>query len=431
MKKNHDETNTKELKNHKKLIIFVILMIIILIVAFLLYFLFQKYNAQGQVKQFEKDIENNEYNKIAHTLTSNEHKFTKIEAKNFVNYVKSDNQFPKFKKEINNIKDNIKKDEQYSIKLGAITDNKGKPILSIKKDGKKFFFLDKITLEPHLYPVYVKEYDNSATYEYELDDKVKTFADKNNTTKIGKFFVGEYSIDSEKTIKNSQVNGKTNGQLFFNTDNKNHSGKIIVDDSFNQAWFKPSIDSENLLDKDSIKIVINDKDTKYNPNKVYGKYPLDDKPVKVYAVGKVDDKTFKSKPITLSRNHSQQPQNLKFKFNKPEIERYKHDTEDIKKEAKKFMKDYMNHLNKAYKKGDYDYIKNYIEKNSKLEGKIKKATKEKESINYKIKSFDSIERNKNKLTITITKSNNDYKTKGRYELKFDDRNQFKVTNYKD
>lgn len=431
MNTNQTEKNTKKANNHKKLTITIILIVIILAISLLLYFIYQKYNAQGQIEQFEKNVENNDYKQIANTLSSNEHEFTTKEAQNFVKYVKKDNNFKQFQKEINNIKKNIKKDKQYSVKLGEITDNKDKTILSIKKDGKKYFFLDKITFEPQLYPVYVKEYSNNAIYEYELGKKVKTSTEKNSISKVGDFFVGKYSIDTKKTIKDNKIIGEVNGQLFFNTENRNNDGKIIADDSFNQGWFKAKTNAKKLLDDNSIKLMINDQEEEYNPNKVYGKYPLENKTFNIQAIGKIDDKVFKSETISLNRNGDNQPQNINLKFDLPKIKRYKHDTEDIKKEAKSFLEDYMDHLNKAYDKGDYDYIKNDIDKGTELAKRIKKETKHKQKINYKIKSFDTIERSNNKLNIKLTKSNNDYTTTGTYTLKFDYKNQFKITDYKD
>ena len=148
-------------------------------------------------------------------------------------------------------------------------------------------------------------------------------------------------------------------------------------------------------------------------------------------MGKIDDKEFRTNTVKLKENPNQDIQNVKLEFDKAKVHRYKYDTDDKKDKSKDFMKKYMKHLNKAYNKGDYDYIKNDIDKGSDLAKRIKKETKHKQKIEYKIKSFDKIERNGNKLNIKLTKSNNDYTTQATYTLKFDYKDQFKITEYKD
>lgn len=431
MDNNQDYKKTQEKKSHKGLMVTLILIIFIIAITICIYFLIQKYNAKGQVERFEKAVQENEYTLVSKTLSNNNKTISKSEAKNFVKYIKKDSNYPKFKKEVNNIKAHIDNEEDNSVSLGSITDSKNKKIITIKKDGKKFLFLDKVSFEPHLYKVYVKEFDNTAIYEYKLDKKLETLADKNKMSKIGTFFVGNYTIDAEKTIKNTELNGKVNGQLVINTDNKNSKGQVIAEDVFNQIWFKSKLVSSDELDQDSFKLYINGKETDYKENKVYGKYPYKNQPISVYAVGKIDNKEFKTKTLKVNKNHNQKLQNIKLDFDEAKVHRYKYDTDDKKNKSKEFMKDYMENLNKAYKKGDYDYIKNDIEKGSKLESRIKNATKDKKNIEYKIKSFDKIEREDSQMYITITKTNSNYSTKSKYTLKFDDKNQFKITDYKD
>lgn len=431
MVNNQDYKRTQVKKSHKKLIITLIIVILMIAFSILIYFLIQKYNAKGQMDKFERAVKDNDYNTVSNILTNNNHKFTKVEAKNFVKYVKKDNNYSKFQNEVKSIKKNIKEDKQHSSNLGSFTDSNNKKVLTVNKDGKKFFILDKIAFKPHLYNVYVKELDNKAVYEYKLDKSIKTIADKNKLSKIGEFFVGNYTIDAQKTFKDSEVNGTTNGQLIINTDKKNKKGQVIADDVFSQITFKPKLHSSKELDKDSFKLYINNKETDYIDNKVYGKYPYINDPISVYAVGKIDDKEFKTSTVKLKENPNQDLQNVKLEFDKAKVHRYKYDTDDKKDKSKDFMKKYMKHLNKAYSKGDYDYVKNDIDKGSELAERIKKETHDKQKINYEIKSFDKIKRNGNKLNIKLTKSNNNYITTASYTLKFDYKDQFKVTEYKD
>lgn len=430
MNNKQEYKRTQEKKSHKKLIIATVVVFLIIGVSLFLYFLVQKFNAQGQVERFENAVENREYNTISETLTNSNHKFSKIEAENFVKYVNKDNNYKHFKDEISEIKKNIKKNKEYTVDLGSITDSNKKKILTVKKDGKKYFFLDRVSFEPHLYDVYVKEYNNEAVYEYALDSKSKAVAEPNKLSKVGKFFVGNYSIDTQKTIKTPQINGKINGQLFFNTDKKDKNGKVIATDVFNQSWFKTVLEHSNELDKDSLKLYVNGNSVDYKPNKVYGKYPNKEKSISIYATGKIDDKTFKSNTIKVDQNHEQEMQNVHLSFDKSDVHRYRYDTDDIKDKSKDFMKEYLNKLNKAYSKADYDYVKNYIDKDSKLKKQIKQKMKHKQKIDYKIKSFDKIKRDKDIVYLTVTKTNKNYETKGTYKLKYKD-NKIKLIEYSD
>lgn len=429
---NHQEYKRKqEKRSHKKLIITLTTIVLVIVLSAFIYFLVQKYNAKGQIDKFEKAVKDNDYNTVSKVMSNNSHNFTEVEAKNFVRYVKKNDNYNKFQSELKGIKKKIREDNPDYSNLGSFTDSNDKKILTVNKDGKKFLILDNIAFKPYLYSVYVKELDNKAVYEYKLDKNIRTIADKNKLSKIGEFFVGNYSIDAQKTFKDSEVNGKTNGQLIINTDKKNKKGQVVADDVFSQVSFKTKLQDEKELDKDSFKLYINNNETDYNKNKVYGKYPYTENPISVYAVGKIDDKEFRTNTVKLKENPNQDIQNVKLEFDKAKVHRYKYDTDDKKDKSKDFMKKYMKHLNKAYSKGDYDYIKNDIDKGSDLAKRIKKETKHKQKIEYKIKSFDKIERNGNKLNIKLTKSNNDYTTKATYTLKFDYKDQFKITEYKD
>ncbi|AYX88742.1 hypothetical protein EGX68_00180 (plasmid) [Staphylococcus cohnii] len=89
--------------------------------------------------------------------------------------------------QLNKAQSNIDKDKQYRVDLGTITDAKDRTIIDIKKDGKKFFLIDKLAFTPHFNRVYVTENDNTGVYNYKLDGKRHTSSDKNSTSEIGQF----------------------------------------------------------------------------------------------------------------------------------------------------------------------------------------------------------------------------------------------------
>ena len=108
---NHQEYKRKqEKKSHKKLIITLTTIVLIIILSVFIYFLIQKYNAKGQIDKFEKAVKDNDYNTVSKIISNNSHNFTKVEAKNFVKYVKKDNNYSKFQSEVKSIKKNIKEE---------------------------------------------------------------------------------------------------------------------------------------------------------------------------------------------------------------------------------------------------------------------------------------------------------------------------------
>ncbi|PZO97017.1 MAG: hypothetical protein DI615_05945 [Gardnerella vaginalis] len=159
------------------------------------------------------------------------------------------------------------------------------------QQNQKFFLIDKLAFTPHFNKVYVTENDNTGVYNYKLDGKRHTSSDKNSTSEIGQFFVGRYSINANKEIKQSLVNGQSKGKLEFDTDNTDAKNRIIANQSFDQAKFKVNLENTKLLDNNSISLVINGHKSKYSPNKIYGYYSNNDS-IQVAAKGKVENKSF-------------------------------------------------------------------------------------------------------------------------------------------
>lgn len=408
---------------YKKIIIISTIILFILVLIALIYYLIIKNNARGQFNDFKEAVNSNHYSKLSEMLSNNEDNITKTEAKHFVEYVKKDSNNIRFKKEMKTVEKNLKNDDK--VDLGTITDVNDKPIITFKKNGKQFLFLDKIAIKPHLYTVYVKELDNKSVYKYEQNKLKQVAVSKNSTSKVGKFFVGKYSIDTEKEFKDNAITGTVHGQLFINTDDK---GKIIADDEFNQSSFKVKLNNNEKLDKNSLKLYINNNQVDYQENKVYGKYP-NKNGIELYATGLVDDKKFYTNKIDI--NNTNKIENIDLSFNKKKIERHKHDNDQLKSEAKDFIKQYLKHLNKAYKKADYDYVKNDIEKGSRLEKQIKKTTQSKQNINYRIKSFKDINVDNNKIKISVVKENKGMETPATYTIKHDNMKHYKLTKYDD
>lgn len=423
-----EEQTKKKGKNHK--IIIIASIIILLIVGFFFY-LIQKNNATGQVEKFKSAIEKNEYGYVSKVLSNNNDEISKTQAKYFIEYIKKPQNHKRFNKEIEQIEKNIKDNKQNNTDFGSLTDSKHSDIVTVKKNGKKLMFLDKITFKPHLYQAYVKEYDNVGVYNYNIGKDMKSVTDKQKLSSVGKFFVGRYTIDTEKTIKDSLINGKVNGQMFIDTDERNSKGKIIVDDTFHQAWFKTTISNAQELENNKIKLHINNKETEFKPNKIYGKYAVNSD-LSVYATGVYEDKKFKTKPIKVERNHNHDIQQLELAFSKSEIDEYKVETEKLKTKSKDFMNKYVSDLNKAYDKHDYSKVDKYIKPNSKLEKQLLKLMKSKEKVKYNNLKFVDVSRENNKIKIIMDKQLKGKKVKSEYILKQKHfKGDFEIIKYKD
>src|SRR5699024_8426097 len=236
-------TEKEDKRNYKKpLIIVGIILVILIIIGLVIYFVINTQDAEAQVKEFEKAVEKKDYSKLSNLLTTNEQRVTEEDAQHFVNYLEQGNNKDKFDKQITQIKNNIKDKGQYNEKLGEIKDNNNHTYIKLKKDGKRFFFIDKITYEPVFYNVYIKEGNNTASYQYKNNNDKRTdvTANKNKTTKLGEFFIGNYDMDATKEFKEDEslVTGSVDGSIHINTDELDKESKVLAQDHFDQAWFK-------------------------------------------------------------------------------------------------------------------------------------------------------------------------------------------------
>lgn len=342
----------------------------------------------------------------------------------------------KFKKEMNNIKSNIKNSESNTVDFGYITDKQERKLIEITMNGNKFIFIDRLAFKPIFHDVYIENnsYSNSK-YEFnnvEAKQQIIT-APKNKTTNIGKFFVGKYDIEAQKIYDddNSLIKGKVKGNIRFDTDNLNSDKKVIAHASFKDANFKANLINNEKVD-DDIKLYINDKPIEYEKNKVYGAYPVN-KPLKVYAKGKISDKAFKTNTVTIKDDQGAEPQNISLKFNEDTINDYLKSIKDIELGAKSFMEDYTKDLNKAYKESDYKFIDKYIESNSDLSQYMRSMVESKKKNQYRRPEFESVNYQDGKVNVILKKENqNKDSIKSKYLLKYNKSDEsYKIQSYED
>ncbi|WP_162780902.1 TcaA NTF2-like domain-containing protein, partial [Staphylococcus aureus] len=348
---------------------------------------------------------------------------------NRTKYIKQPDNNKRFNEEIENIKANIKDDKQYEVNLGSITDGNNKKVITIRKDGKQFFLIDKLAFIPHYTKFYVNERDNTGYYTYNLDKSHHTSSDKNTTSEIGEIFVGDYRLNSNKEIKDALVNGGSDGKLIINTDKTDIHGKVIAEQKFDQSWFKANI--KNADNVKSIQIVIDGHKVPYKHNKVYGNY-ANQFGLEIYGQGKIEGKNFKTSTKDIGVNKNDAPQQVDLSFNEDEMNKYIKESDIIKDKAKDFMEKYTNDLERAYKKSKYGYISKYIKSNTEVDKHMKKMVKSKAKNKYSNVHFEKVERNNNEITIVLTKNVNNHKVKSEYVLDYNSSDEsFEIVKYQD
>ncbi|HDA7403909.1 TPA: hypothetical protein O5U38_002475 [Staphylococcus aureus] len=428
MNENEKKDSTTTKRHNKKIFIILSITLLVIITALIFYF-FYKNNATSQIEDFKADVKNNRYENIANKLSNNSNHISKLEAKHFVEYIKRKDNYKRFIKEIDVIKSNIKSNKSNENELGEITDFNGKTIISVNKNGRAMLLINKISLEPHLYNVYVEEYDNRATYKYKLGKMHTAISEKNSKTKIGEFFVGNYGIKSKKTIEESLLNGSINGEIFIDTDNADENKNVLAQDYFDQSSFKVEMKNSKLLDDKTLNI--NNHSIDYKENNIYGKYPNENN-LKVYGKGKIDGKEFKTDIKKVNNRHRDKYKNITLNFKEDEIAAFQKENEKVKKKAGTFIYEYHKALNKAYKKAEYKFVEKYIKKDTQLSKRTKHIITSKEKVKFSELEIKDVKRSQNDFYITVDRKINNNQNEVTYILNYNsDNNDFKITDIRE
>lgn len=428
-----DEENER---SHKKLIITVsILLFVIALIGLIVYYFVSQNNSNGQIDDFEAAVKNRNYSELSTMLSTNNKTINETDAERFVNYINTDNNKQNFEQDIKEIRKSINSDKQYDSEIGEIKDKNEKTIVKVVRNGKRFFFIDKIDFEPQLFDVYVKEGNNNADYRYQNSNNKEQniTAIKNKTTKLGEFFVGEYDVDATKDFeeKKSLVEGSVDGSLHIDTDTLGDNKRIIAKDNFEQAWFKINLKNTDELDKVK-KIYVEDKEADYKKDTIYGKYPAES-PIEVHAIGKIDDEKIKTKPVEIESNKNQSIQTIDLTFDQKAIDKHIKKNKKVEDKAKEYMNDYTEDLNKAYKVSSFRYVKKYFEKDSDLGNHIKGQVESKKKSKYSDVNISSSKKDGNKVNVILSKKNKDKdKIQSQYVLNYDeDKEDFIIKEYTD
>ncbi|OEL08261.1 TcaA NTF2-like domain-containing protein [Staphylococcus equorum] len=424
-----EEANRKR----KKWIIRITLLLIVIIIGVVVYIYASDKSAKGQIKDFEKAVNNRDYTTLIEMMKTNEKELTKMDMKHFVDYINKGKNKTRFNKEIDKMLDNVDAKDNYDVSMGQITDNNGNAIVKANKDGSRFLFLNKLAFQPQFYTAVIDEGNNKTKYEYEEDGKShKILASANQDNEMGKVFVGDYEIDAVKSFDDATIDGKINGQLHVNTDNLNKDNQVVVKDEFSQSWFKVKLENTEKLD-DNYTLLIDGNEVDYDKDKVYGKFPAD-----IYftlsAKGRMNDAQIKTNEVEVNANEKDKPQELKLKFDQKSIDKQVEKEKVIEKDAKKFLEKYTDKLNTAYKVSDFSALKRFFEDDeSDVAKNIEKQVKSKKETQFKKPKFKSYNRSDGTITIVLTKKDDDKNTiTSQYKLSYDEeKEEFKIKEYTD
>lgn len=424
-----EESNRKR----KKWIMRIAILLIVVIIGAVVYIYASDKSAKGQIKDFEKAVNNRDYTTLIEMMKTNEKELTKMDMKHFVDYINKGKNKTRFNKEIDKMLDNVDAKDNYDVSMGQITDNNGNAIVKANRDGSRFLFLNKLAFQPQFYTAVIEEGNNKTKYEYEEDGKShKILASANQDNEMGKVFVGDYEIDAVKSFDDATIDGTINGQLHVNTDKLNKDNQVVVKDEFPQSWFKVKLENTEKLD-DNYTLLIDGNEVDYDKDKVYGKFPAD-----IYftlsAKGRMNDAQIKTNEVEVNANEKDKPQELKLKFDQKSIDKQVEKDKVIEKNAKEFLEKYTDKLNTAYKVSDFSALKRFFEDDeSDVAKNIEKQVKSKKDTQFKKPKFKSYNRSDGTITIVLTKKDDDKNTiTSQYKLGYDEeKEEFKIKEYTD
>lgn len=408
-----EEASNENKWSKKKLIKAIVTLVIIALLIVSIVLFISKNNANAQLDRFSESIENGDADVLAEMLSTNERKMTTDEAKNLITYFKTNENPKRLSDTVDEVEEKLKSDESTS-QLGTLKDKNGKPVISFSKNGKHLFVLDKISIEPHYKDVYIKELDNTAVYSF--DTKHQVTVDRNKINKLGSFVVGDYDIPVKKKFKEGSVQGTVDGIIHINTDEVNKNDQIVADQKFNQTKISVKLHNDSKLESKNTKLLINDEITSLKKDNVYGYFP-NEQSFTVQAKGEVKGHRFRTNKVeVLQGTTANSHQVVNLRFDEKDINKAVKEDEKIKQKLSKFIKEYMDDLNKAYKNTEYDEISNYIKEDSSAEKFMKPKFKHKQSIKYTDTSVKKVEKEGDVYKLHVHKKYKNYDVNNVYHV---------------
>lgn len=365
---NHSEQLTRSLKDNKKsanikarkiipwgIAFFIIILLIII------FFLLKNFNSpEAQSELLINAVDNNDTQKLSTILSTQNNSVDETEATAYIKYIKNEVGMDNFVKDVNQ---KIKKlNESETKEADFVTAKNGENVLRVSKNGRRYLIFDNMSFTAPTKEAIVKpKYD--ATYKFKSDDKQKTVtAEKNKATAIGKFIPGDYLLETKKET----ANGQFDGQLKFNFNNSNNE-TIDVSEDFNEAYIQVELSGASEIDKDTVKVKINDKTYDYAKAKEIGPYPKTND-ITVSAEGEAKKKTFKSAETTVKTDNLKDKTKVTLNFDDDEIQSYVNKKEkeenSFRNKVTNFFGNFTTAMNSAHSQSDFSLVSSYLKKNT-------------------------------------------------------------------
>lgn len=427
------EVLEKYKKKKKKWIVGGIIFVAVLLVIIVLYLFFKSESMSGQISEFDKAVNDKDYNKLTEIVGSGEKSISVADAKHFVEYVNEPQNKERYNKEIKKMINDLENNKSYDSKVGRITDKNDNTVIDVSKNGNRFFFLNDLAFVPNFYNVYIKEGNNTASYEFKNNGKQsEVVSNANSKTDLGQFFVGKYELEVTKSFKDKPLSGSVDGMLSIDTDKAGSGRKLEAEEDIPQVWFIVKLKNNVDLDKD-YKLLIDGEEVDLEKGKVYGKYPANSV-ITISAKGRANNSSLETKEVELEANEENKPQTVELVFRDSDIEKHKKINKEIEIEAEKFMKDYTKKLNTGYEVSDFSALQYYFEdKNSDVAQHIEMQVESKKKSEFSNPQVKSYERNDTEIKLVLSKKDEKGNIiNSKYELVYDyQEKDFKIKGYTD
>lgn len=332
--------------------------IILILIIFILLKNFNSPEAQSEI--LINAIDNNDTQKLSTLLSTQNNSVDENEAKAYIKYIKNEVGMNQFVKDINqkvtDLNASQTNEEDY------VTAKNGEKVLRISKNGRRYLIFDNMSFTAPTKEAIVKpKYDT--TYQFKANDKQKTVhAEKNKTTVLGEFIPGNYMIEAKKEM----ANGQFSGELKFNFNNSNHE-TVDVSEDFNEAYIVVDLKGASEIDKDTVKVKVNDKTYDYAKNQEIGPYPKT-KELTVSAEGQAKKKTFKSAETVIKTDNLKDKTRVTLNFDSDEIQDYvdKKEKEEnsFRNKVINFFGNYTAAMNSAHSQSNFNLVSSYLKTNT-------------------------------------------------------------------
>ncbi|MGY0467570.1 TcaA NTF2-like domain-containing protein [Staphylococcus xylosus] len=332
--------------------------VILLIIIFILLKNFNSPEAQSEI--LINAIDNNDTQKLSTILSTQNNSVDENEAEAYIRYIKEEVGMDNFVKDVNQKIEKLNKSD--TKEADSVTAKNGEDVLRVSKNGRRYLIFDNMNFTAPTKEAIIKpKYET--TYKFKSGDKQKTVvAEKNKATSLGKFIPGDYALETKKEMENGQFDG----HLRFDFNNSNNE-TVDVHEDFDEAYIQVELSGASEIDKDSVKVKINDKTYDYAKAKEIGPYPKT-KDLTISAEGEAKKKMFKSAETTVKTDNLKDKTKVTMNFDSDKIKEYveKKEKEEnsFRNKVANFFGNYTAAMNSAHSQSNFSLVSNYLKKDT-------------------------------------------------------------------